>query len=57
MNAHPAIPALTEADRARLHELARRRADELRREAFDAAWRWLAAALRRPRRAPTLVEA
>ena len=57
MHAHPATPTLTATDRARLHDLARRRADELRREAIDALWRRIAAALRRPRRALTLLEA
>jgi hypothetical protein len=65
MNAHPAahaFPAITEADRSRLHDLARRRAHALRDEAIDAAWRRLAAALRRARQRltrtpPTMVEA
>jgi hypothetical protein len=60
MNTHSTIPAVTEVDRARLHELARERALQLRSEAIDAAWRYLAAALRRqlrPRRPLRTVEA
>ena len=60
MNKHPTIPAVTEADRARLHDLARERALQLRSEAIDAAWRRLAAASRRlvrPHRALRTLEA
>lgn len=52
-----AATPLTDADRLRLHALARRRANALRREAFDAAWNALVTALRRPRRALPALEA